>query len=250
MRGFPYGAEGGGRGLARRRHAMPGAVNGQLSRCTCQTSVLAAICPELCSDGGRRSPTRNEGPRGQSSSFISARSPRHVRSSTRCRVTLAPAEGQASRRSRRCSRKSGRPRRGAKVQRARPSSARTAISPIPIAWTLGKTPRLGRTRSSTSTGPLLVAILSAIERLRIARCEIYRPSRAGCSARAAASRTSRPSSGSNAAPGARRYFRSGKRSSHWSVWPFCARSSSSGPARSDHQGLPAVTRLAAPVSAP
>lgn len=45
----------------------------------------------------------------------------------------------------------------------------------PIPWTLGKTPRLGRTLSSTSTGPLLVAILSATERLRIARCEIFRP---------------------------------------------------------------------------
>jgi hypothetical protein len=116
-----------------------------------------------------------------------------------------------------------------------------------IPWTLGKIPRLGRTFSLTSTGPLLVAILSATERLRIAPCVISRPSPAGCSPGVAASLTSRPSSGSIAAAGARRCFRSGRRSSHWSVWRFCARSFSSGPARSDQPELLAVARLAAPV---
>lgn len=133
----------------------------------------------------------------------------------------------------RFARSSSRPRRVAKCPAGAPVFSQDAISPIPIAWTRGKTPRLGQMLSSTSTGPLLVAILSATERLRIARCEMSRPSHVGCSPGVAASRTSRPSSGSNAAPGARRYFRSGRRSSHWSVWPFCARSSSSGPAHSE-----------------
>jgi hypothetical protein len=125
------------------------------------------------------------------------------------------------------------------------SSARTAIRRYLVPWTTGKTPRLGRTLSSTSTGPLLVAILSATARLRSGRCEISRPSHAGCSPRVAASRTSRPSSGSSAAPGATRYSRSGRRSSRWSASRFCACSLSSGPAPSDQPELPAVARVAA-----
>ena len=127
-----------------------------------------------------------------------------------------------------------------KVQRARPGFSQDCNPPTPVPWTTGKTPRLGRTLSSTSTGPLLVAIPSATARLLSARCETSRPSHAGCSPRVAASRTSRPSSGSDAVPGATRYSRSGKRSSRWSVSLFCACSLSSGPAPSDQPELLAV----------
>jgi hypothetical protein len=132
--------------------------------------------------------------------------------------------------------------RSSKVQRARPVFSQDCKRPIPVWWTTGKTPRLGRTRSSTSTGPLLVAILSATERRLSARCGTSRPSHAGCSPTVAASRISRSSSGSDAAPGATRYARSGRPSSRWSVSRFCACSLSSGPAPSDQRELLAVAR--------
>jgi len=120
---------------------------------------------------------------------------------------------------------------------APPSLARAAARRYPVPWTTGKTPRLGRTPSSTRTGPLLVAILCATVRLRFARCEIFRPSHAGCLPRVAASRTSRPSSGSNAAPGATPYSPSGRRSSRWPVSRFCVCSFSSGPPPFDQSDL-------------